>query len=190
MMKLTTKKTEIWIWLGLFVMIGVMSRWIEHIPNVTPIVGIALFVAYLWNWSYSVVFTVSTLLLSNWILGYDFDYVQVSVYIGLLFPSFLGKYVKKTNSFYKKYISVIGLSFVSSVFFYLITNFAVWLWSGMYEHTIDGLLFCYEMAIPFFRNTLLGDLSSSLVIFGMYDLSKIFIKNHYLIKTKQIKPVN
>jgi hypothetical protein len=60
----------------------------------------------------------------------------------------------------------------------------------MYEHTIDGLLFCYEMAIPFFRNTLLGDLFSSLVIFGMYDLSKIFIKNHYLIKTKQIKPVN
>lgn len=98
-MKLTTKKTETWIWLGLFVMIGVMSRWIEHIPNVTPIVGIALFVAYLWNWSYSVIFTVSTLLLSNWILGHDFDYVQVSVYLGLLFPSFFRKVFKKNKFF-------------------------------------------------------------------------------------------
>jgi hypothetical protein len=41
----------------------------------------------------------------------------------------------------------------SSTLFYIVTNFAVWT-SGWYGYTIEGLITCYIMAIPFYVNTL------------------------------------
>jgi hypothetical protein len=58
----------------------------------------------------------------------------------------------------------------SSVLFYLVTNFAMWLGSGLYPLTWAGLLDCYVKAIPFFRNTLLGDVFFAAVFFGVYAL--------------------
>jgi hypothetical protein len=46
---------------------------------------------------------------------------------------------------------------VSSLVFFLITNLAVWT-SGYYGLSMQGLLACYIMAIPFFTNTLLSTL--------------------------------
>jgi hypothetical protein len=42
----------------------------------------------------------------------------------------------------------------SSFFFYLATNFAVWLAWDVYPRSGLGLLDCYAAALPFFRNTL------------------------------------
>ena len=64
----------------------------------------------------------------------------------------------------------IKLALISSVFFYLYTNFGWWLMSGMYEHTLSGLVRCYYMAIPFFRNNLMGNLI--FVPVGIYVVSK------------------
>jgi hypothetical protein len=52
--------------------------------------------------------------------------------------------------------------------FFLATNFAVWAFSPMYEKTLEGLVLCYTMAIPFFHNTVAGDLIWSGAIFGTY----------------------
>jgi hypothetical protein len=42
---------------------------------------------------------------------------------------------------------------LSAMMFFVITNFGVWT-SGWYGYTLEGLLTCYIMAIPFFANTL------------------------------------
>ena len=63
------------------------------------------------------------------------------------------------------------LTIGSSVFFFVTTNFAVWLQSGMYEHTLNGFIRCYEMALPFFRNTLLSDLFYTAILFGVFALA-------------------
>ena len=47
---------------------------------------------------------------------------------------------------------------VSSVLFFAITNFGMWLFSGIYPRTLAGFEACYVAAIPFFQNTLAGDL--------------------------------
>jgi len=47
---------------------------------------------------------------------------------------------------------------LSSTIFFVITNFAVWMSGTMYPLTMEGLLLCYTMAIPFFGNTLAGTL--------------------------------
>ena len=39
--------------------------------------------------------------------------------------------------------------------FFLITNFGVFLLG--YPHTIEGLISCYVLALPFFVNTIIGD---------------------------------
>lgn len=61
-----------------------------------------------------------------------------------------------------------GASLLASAVFFLVTNFGVWVGSGMYPHTFTGLLTCYAAGIPFFGNTLLGDLLYSAALFGGY----------------------
>jgi hypothetical protein len=63
------------------------------------------------------------------------------------------------------------LTLSASVFFYVVTNFGVWATSGMYAHTWSGLVSCYTLAIPFFRNTLLSDAIYTAALFGMYALA-------------------
>ena len=62
----------------------------------------------------------------------------------------------------------------ASLFFFLVTNFAVWLWSGMYAHTIAGLSECFTLGLPFFRNTLLSDVMYTYGLFGLYSVATKF----------------
>ncbi len=67
----------------------------------------------------------------------------------------------------------LGLTLGSSFLFFIITNFAVWLTSGMYSLNAEGFLLCFTLAIPFFQNSLLGDLAYSGILFGaMYYLER------------------
>ena len=55
-----------------------------------------------------------------------------------------------------------------SVAFFAWTNFGVWLLSGMYPHTAPGLVACYTLALPFLRNSLLGDVAFSGLLFAVW----------------------
>ena len=59
-----------------------------------------------------------------------------------------------------------GAALGASILFFALTNFGVWLLSGMYPMTASGLAACYVAAIPFFQNTVAGDLFFSGVLFG------------------------
>jgi hypothetical protein len=61
---------------------------------------------------------------------------------------------------------------VASVLFFLVTNFGTWALSGMYPHTLAGLGACYVAAIPFFQNTLAGDLFYAALLFGGFALAE------------------
>jgi hypothetical protein len=67
----------------------------------------------------------------------------------------------------------IGLAAVAgSVSFFIITNFGMWLFSGFYPLTPAGLAACYVAAIPFFQNTLAGDLFYATLLFGGFALAE------------------
>jgi hypothetical protein len=61
-------------------------------------------------------------------------------------------------------------SVAGSVQFFVLSNFAVWLMGDgvTYSKTLTGLLACYGEAIPFFQNTLAGDLGFTVLFFGLY----------------------
>ena len=61
---------------------------------------------------------------------------------------------------------------IGSVMFFTVTNFGVWLSSGMYPQTLSGLAACYVAAIPFFQNTLASDLFYAGLLFGGFALAE------------------
>ena len=71
-----------------------------------------------------------------------------------------------------KLTTVIGAGLSASIIFFLVSNFGVWLGNPMYPQNISGLMACYVTAIPFFGNTISGDLFYSAVLFGTFELAK------------------
>ncbi len=61
-----------------------------------------------------------------------------------------------------------GAALLAGVQFFLITNFTLWLGGGLYPRTLAGLQSCYLAAVPFYRQTLAGDLLYSAAFFALH----------------------
>jgi hypothetical protein len=75
----------------------------------------------------------------------------------------------------KNKITLTNTSFAvvaSSVLFFILTNFGAWLTSALYAKTAEGLMQAFVAGIPFFQNSLMGNLVYAAVIFGGYHLLK------------------
>ena len=64
-------------------------------------------------------------------------------------------------------LRVVGASLASAISFFLVSNFATWLFQDLYAKTFTGLIQCYTMAIPFFRGTFASDLIYTPVLFSV-----------------------
>jgi hypothetical protein len=62
---------------------------------------------------------------------------------------------------------VLGGPVLASTSFFAISNYAVWVGSAMYPHTMAGLGACYAAALPFYRNDLLSTTLITVVAFGV-----------------------
>ena len=67
-------------------------------------------------------------------------------------------------------LSIGGASLAASLIFFIFTNVAHWGLTPDYPKTSAGLFSCLSAAIPFFRNTLIGDLTFTAVFFGGFAL--------------------
>jgi hypothetical protein len=163
----------------LFVIIGVLARILPHPANFTPIVAIALFGGAYLTKKQAFIIPVFAMLASDFFIGFDSLPMRISVYGSILVGVLAGFWIKKNRSVGR----VIGASLISSIIFFVVTNFSVWAFGTMYAKSPIGLVECYLLAIPFFRNTLLGDLFYSGVFFGGYELIKnINLKSKFAFK--------
>jgi len=62
---------------------------------------------------------------------------------------------------------VIAAPVVASTSFFLISNYAVWIGSALYPHTVAGLGACYAAALPFYRNDVLSTTLVTGLAFGL-----------------------
>lgn len=147
---------------------GALMRLLPHAPNFAPIAAIALFGGTYLNKKYAIILPIAAMLLSDLFLG--FHDTMVYVYGSFVLTGLLGIWLRK----HKNVINVFGTAVASSVLFFLITNFGVWA-QGMYARDLSGLFQSYVMAIPFFKNTLLGNLFYTGLFFGSYELVKALI---------------
>lgn len=140
-------------------------RLIPHPPNFTPIGAMALFGgAYLGRRALAFAAPLAALLLSDLVLGFypgiGFVYgaVALTVLIGWAIPP------------QRPALAVGGAAIAGSLLFFILTNFGMWAFSGFYPLTWDGLVACYVAAIPFFQNSLAGDLFYCAMLFGGFAL--------------------
>jgi hypothetical protein len=147
------------------IVVAAVLRLVPHPPNFTPIGAMALFSgAYLGRRWTAFAATFGALLLSDAILGFHsgMPYVYASVALVVVLGWSIQARIEPLW---------VGLAAAtSSVLFFIVTNFGVWLSSGMYPLTPSGLAACYVAAIPFFQNTLAGDLFYSAMLFGGFAL--------------------
>lgn len=150
------------------VVAAAMSRMLPHPPNFTPISALALFGASLVTARWiGLVMSLGAMLLSDYFIGFHSG-------MGYVYTAFACVFLIGSWTNLSKITGILLSSLSASVVFYLITNFGVWMGSGMYSADFKGLLECYILAIPFFANTVTGDLSYCLVLFGAYSLVRTY----------------
>jgi hypothetical protein len=158
----------------LLVFLGVAMRLLPHPANFAPVTAIALFGGMYLPRKYAFILPIAAVFLSDLWLGFDFGSMW-AVYGSFLLSGLIGLYIRK-----HKCVSTVVLgSVTASVAFFLITNFAVWIGTSMYSKDIAGFINCYVAAIPFYRNTLMGDLFFTGLFVGGYELVQYFLKDFY-----------
>lgn len=157
-----------------FVFAGVVLRLIPHAPNFAPISAIAIFSGSKFSKKWGVTIAVLAMLVSDLFLGFYNLWIMASVYVCFIFSVFLGSLLKSRKNF----AGIILVSLLSSLLFFIVTNFAVFTLTSWYEKTFSGLIYCYFMALPFFRNTLFGDVFYSFMFFGLFELALLVFKKY------------
>ena len=128
------------------IVLAVITRLLPHPPNVAPITGIALFAGCnIKDKNLAFMLPLLCMFVTDLFLG--FHVIMPFVYISFMCISYIGISSKKINN---------GTILGSSLLFFLVTNFGVW-YLG-YPNTLAGLVSCYTLALPFFVNTIIGDL--------------------------------
>jgi hypothetical protein len=98
------------------------------------------------------------LVISDTLLApHDNGWVQAAVHAMVVVPLALGRLARGAGA--GRQAACWGLcGFVPATAFFLVTNFAVWAGRSRYPATLDGLLECYAMGLPFYRTMLAGDM--------------------------------
>lgn len=148
----------------LLVVFGATMRLLPHPANVAPIAAIGLFGGVYLPRRYALGLPLLALILSDMLIGFDSWKSRFTVYTAFLLVGGIGLLVRKR----KNWLTILGGTLLGSLVFYLVTNFAYLYPLSMYPHTLSGVTQSYIAALPFFRNTVLGDLFYSGVFFGMY----------------------
>jgi hypothetical protein len=143
-----------------------IARIMPHPWNVTPIAAMALFGGVQFN-NRAMAFGVPLLamLLGDAVLG--FHALMPLVYACFALTVVIGFWVKQNFNWERL---VLG-SVAASVLFFVATNFGMWVIGTMYPKTGQGLVMCFMAGLPYFRNTLFGDLGFTALLFGGFYLA-------------------
>jgi hypothetical protein len=151
------------------ILIAALLRLIPHPPNVTPVGAMALIGGVYLGRKYLVfLIPILALFLSDMLLNNTiyrayyteetgfifFQEYMITIYAAFALIVLLGVAIKK----WRGAKLIIGGAFMASLLFFVISNFAVWLMGSQYPKNLSGLMACYAAAVPFFRNTLVGNL--------------------------------
>src|SRR3954468_12439184 len=142
--------------------LDVLVRILPNPLNFSSVAASALFAGAVLGRPLALAVPLAALALTDCVLGFDDWRVTIFVYAGLTLPAVLGLLTRGSW----KPIRLVPLAALSSVLFFITSNFAVWMFSGIYARDAAGLLKCYIAALPFFQNTLMGDLFWTAVLFG------------------------
>ena len=146
------------------VLILAIFRLIPHPPNATPVAAMALFAGAMFNnrWL-AFAIPIFAMFLSDLWLGLHSTILYV--YLGLVCTVVIGSTLKKISA-----LNLCVAVLISSLIFYLLTNFGAWLHHEMYPRTINGLVQSYIAGLPFLRNSLIANFVFTFLVFYSINL--------------------
>lgn len=161
--------------------LAAFSRLLPHPPNFTPVGAISLFGAAYFSRKYLAILLplialwLSDLVLNNVVYAQQFPefypgftwFGVPAVYLGFVLIVMLGWTILTRITAGKLLIA----SLTASVLFFLVTNAGAWWVDPIYPKNAGGLVAAYTAGIPFFWNTLLGDLLYTGVLFGIAEFT-------------------
>ena len=130
------------------------SRLVPHPPNFTALIALSFYVPAIFGVKYLILVLIS-FFITDIFLG--FHNLTFYTWGSVVIIGLISKYFNQNT-----YLRSTGV-FLCALLFFIITNFGVWL-SGSYGYSINGLILCYWLAIPFFGNTILSTIFYSLII--------------------------
>ncbi len=149
-----------------------LTRLLPHPPNFTPITAIAVFGGATLPLRWATAITLGAMLVSDLALGIlagdwsvTFHPTLPAVYGSFVAAIVLSRLLLRERL---RLVPIAAVTLSSSVLFFVVTNFAVWLTGSLYPKTWEGLIACYGAALPFFRNSLFGDAVYTALLFGGY----------------------
>jgi hypothetical protein len=143
------------------ILFAAVIRIVPHPWNLTPVGAMALFSgAVIRNRVMAFVFPLLAMLAGDLIVG--FHILMPVVYASFLISTALGFWLRERRSG----VRLGGVVLLGAIQFFLITNFGVWALLNSYPKTFAGLMTCYTAGVPFFWNTLSGDVCYSALLFG------------------------
>jgi hypothetical protein len=150
----------------------VAGRYLPHATNFTPAAAAGLFAGFWFrNRLLAVAVPLTGMLLSDLLIQQYYPWTTMMVvYAAMAIPALMGSALFRNSAanVWKKAGKVTLGAVSASVLFFLTTNFAVWLFDGIYAFNWAGFTACYAAAVPFFKYTLAGDLFFATMIFGGY----------------------
>ena len=166
---------------GLLMILGAVVRWrLADLPNFAPIASLAIFAGVWVRWRFlAALAPLGALLISDLALGlgnYEWA-LMFAVYGSLSFPVLLAPWLKRIAARRRQSWSAaatwlgatLGTAIGGALAFFLVTNSVVWF--AWYAHDWQGLAACFANAVPFFRFTLMGDLTFCVSFLVMHEVA-------------------
>ena len=171
--------------IALLIFFAAFSRLIPHPFNFTPVGGMALFgAAYFTKKYWAFIIPLAAMFVSDLIIN--------NLVYPVIYPEYYEGFTLMTQGWYWMYgsfalIALLGMTVLkkikiptliasslgASIIFFVITNFGSWASGIMYPMNMTGLMAAYTAGIPFFWNTIAGDLFYVGVLFGSFELVKM-----------------
>lgn len=155
MKKLSWKKFSFAI---LLIIVGTLGRYLLlDMPNVETMTAVALLSGAMLGGGYALAVPLLSVALfdifygNSSILFFTWSAWAMIGLIGLILK-------RKSMNIWKLTASMTGLGIISSIIFYLWTNFGVWLIGDWYPETVQGLMTCMIAGLPFLKAQLIGNL--------------------------------
>jgi len=138
---------------GIFLAL-VASRFVPHPPNFTSLLALSFYIPAILGITFLPILVIS-FIITDLIIG--FHNVTLFTWGSVILIGFMSKF------FISNLKTRISGALIGASLFFIITNFGVWS-LGSYGYTVEGLITCYILAIPFFGNTIVGTIVFSSVI--------------------------
>jgi hypothetical protein len=143
--------------LGIFLALAT-SRFVPHPPNFTSLIALSFYVPVFFGIRFIPIVLASFAITD---IFFGFHTSLLFTWGSVLLIGLISKYF--TRSIVKRFLGIL----VSVIIFFIFSNFGVWL-SGMYGFTIQGLVECYLLAIPFMLNSLISSIIFAFIIEIIY----------------------